>query len=219
MWWIAVFAAAFGFVEASVVVYLRSLYYPTGFTFPLTAFSPVHLPVELAREVATLVMLLAVAFLTGRTSWQRTGFFMMSFGAWDIWYYIWLKVMLGWPVSILDWDILFLLPLPWIGPVVAPVVISVLLIGFGLLIVRRDERGLPITASPTVWLFALLGTALIFYTFMNDLDATIRFRPPRPYRYDIFAAGLLLYIVAGGMTLGKRLRQVREDIDYDRVEG
>ena len=72
------FAAAFGYVEAAVVVYLRALYYPGGFQFPLRIFEPGLLSVELFREAATLVMLGAVAVLSGRTHWDRFGAFLVA---------------------------------------------------------------------------------------------------------------------------------------------
>ena len=98
--WTALFAAAFGFVEAAVVVYLRALYYPEGFQFPLRLMAPAMVPVELIRELATLVMLASVGILAGRSRWDRFGAFMVTFGVWDITFYIWLKVLVAWPASI-----------------------------------------------------------------------------------------------------------------------
>jgi len=95
--WVSVFGVAFAFVESSVVVYLRSLYYPEGFTFPLKMMSTSHIGVELAREAATVVMLAAVGILAGTTGWQRFGYFLVVFGVWDVFYYVWLKVILDWP--------------------------------------------------------------------------------------------------------------------------
>ena len=109
--WIAVFGIAFGFVESSVVVYLRSLYNPEGFTFPLRVMSAEHLLVELIRKAATLVILAAVGMLAGSRRWEKFGYFLVAFGVWDIFYYVWLKVLLNWPAGLLDWDILFLIPL------------------------------------------------------------------------------------------------------------
>ena len=117
---VSVFAVAFALVESSVVVYLRLLYYPEGFAFPLKPALMSHVAVEVSREVATIVMLAVVGLIAGRSRWQRFSYFMIAFGVWDIFYYVWLKIMLNWPASLLDWDVLFLIPVPWIGPVVAP---------------------------------------------------------------------------------------------------
>jgi hypothetical protein len=69
-------------------------------------------PVELVREGATLVMLLTLGMLAGRTWRTRFGYSAIAFGVWDIFYYVFLKLISDWPKSVLDWDILFLLPLP-----------------------------------------------------------------------------------------------------------
>ena len=129
--WITIFSIAMAFVEAAVVVYLRAIYYPEGFAFPLTPRTDTIIGVELLREFATILMLLSIAVLTGRRGWERFAYFLFCFGIWDIFYYIWLKLLLDWPSSIFEWDILFLIPLPWIGPVIAPVFLSMLMIIFG----------------------------------------------------------------------------------------
>jgi hypothetical protein len=126
------FATAMAWVEAAVVFYLRSM------MDRLEPYQPDPLPalggfgsVELPREFATLVMLFTAGWLAGRTWRARLGYAAIAFGVWDIFYYVFLKVMCGWPHSLLDWDILFLLPLPWWGPVLAPILISLLLIAWG----------------------------------------------------------------------------------------
>ena len=105
------FGIAMGFVEAAVVVYLREIIYPEGFCFPLKEIPSNLLFVETAREVATIIMLIAIALLAGRTLDEKISYFLYSFGIWDIFYYIWLKVTLNWPPSLLTKDILFLIPL------------------------------------------------------------------------------------------------------------
>src|SRR4030095_13106258 len=122
------FSTAMGFLEAAVVIYLRKLYYPGGFDFPLVVIPRDVAVVELFREGATLIMLLAVGFLTGKTTAQRFCYFLFCFATWDIFYYVFLKVFLGWPESLLTWDILFLLPVPWVGPVLAPCLSSLTMI-------------------------------------------------------------------------------------------
>ena len=124
------FSVAFAYIEASVVVYLRALFYKQGFVFPLADFSTIEgfrpfLLTEIGREAATLVLILTASALIARDFKARLGYFMIIFAVWDIFYYIWLKVLIGWPASIMDWDILFLMPAVWAGPVLAPVITSV----------------------------------------------------------------------------------------------
>ncbi|MBK6776216.1 MAG: hypothetical protein IPG74_10380 [Flavobacteriales bacterium] len=110
--WLAVFAIAMAYLESAVVVYLRALFFPNGFTFPLPQMDRSIVITELGRELATVVMLLAPAFMLARRSIERFAWFLFAFGVWDLFYYIWLKVLLGWPASLFDMDILFLVPVP-----------------------------------------------------------------------------------------------------------
>jgi len=135
--WLITFAVAMAYVESAVVVYLRSIYYPQGFAFPLVLMPSGMVAIEIGREAATLVMLLGVAVLAGTDRWDRIAAFCVAFGVWDIAYYIWLWVFLRWPPSPFTWDVLFLIPVPWIGPVMAPVIVSMVLIVGGLLLLRR----------------------------------------------------------------------------------
>jgi hypothetical protein len=192
---LALFGVAFGYVEASVVVYLRELFYPQGFAFPLAVLPDRLIIVELFRELATFVMLLAVAAVLGERFWERFGYFIILFGIWDIFYYVWLKATIGWPATLLDWDILFLIPLPWIGPVIAPVLISALMIAIGLSITRLYERGYRFSAPAVTWVAGVAATLLILYSFMRDTDATLREQMPQPYPYWLLCVGLLLYLV------------------------
>jgi hypothetical protein len=110
-----IFALFMGFLEATVVVYLRELYYPGGFEFPLQTFDVKLFAIELVREFSTLVMLVTVGMLAGKTPLQKFGFFLYLFGVWDIFYYVALKLFLNWPASFLTWDLLFLIPVTWVG--------------------------------------------------------------------------------------------------------
>ncbi len=91
---VVIFAVAMAWVEAAAVFYLRTLvdriepYQPD----PLPLIEPLG-AVELAREAATLVMLLAVGMLAGRTLRSRLGYTAVAFGVWDIFYYVFLKAM------------------------------------------------------------------------------------------------------------------------------
>ena len=146
--WVAIFAVAFAWVESAVVVYLRQIYFDGVFRFPLVivweegkhAIDPL-VKIEFGREIATIIMLVAVGWVAGRGKLQKFCFFMIAFGIWDIFYYIWLYVMVGWPESLMTWDLLFYVPLPWVGPVITPVLIAAALVGAGLLIIYYEEGG------------------------------------------------------------------------------
>jgi hypothetical protein len=193
--WVTLFSIAFAFVEASVVVYLRAIYYPEGFAFPLKLMSSHHIAVELSREVATIVMLAAAGMLAGKSRWEKFSYFLIAFGVWDIFYYVWLKLTLNWPFTLFDWDILFLIPLPWIGPVVAPVLVSIVMIAGGLLMIRREEREGLFRATRLMQLLVLIGTVVILFSFLHDVDATLKLQMPKLYRYELLAAGLLCYAI------------------------
>jgi len=168
-WMVVMFAAAMAWVESAVVFYLRTM------IDRIEPHQPNPLPivggiasVELPREFATLVMLFAVGFLAGRTWRARLGYAAIAFGAWDIFYYAFLKIFCGWPHSLLDWDVLFLLPLPWWGPVLAPVLISLLMIFWGTLALRFERLRRPALSNGCAWILNIAGTALALYVFMSD---------------------------------------------------
>ncbi|HXO86479.1 MAG TPA: hypothetical protein VN803_13245, partial [Gemmatimonadales bacterium] len=135
--WVALFAVAFAAVESAVVVYLRALAGAAPLSVLQYQLPPHLLTIEVAREAATLVMLITVATIAGRTAWEGFLYFAFAFGLWDIFYYVWLRVFIGWPPSLLTWDVLFLIPVPWIGPVLAPVVVSLCLVGGALWLLSR----------------------------------------------------------------------------------
>lgn len=190
------FAVAMAAVESAVVVYLRSIYYPEGFTVILKAFSQPHTTVEIGRELATIVMLLTVAGMLGRERWERFGWFIFLFGVWDIFYYVWLKVMIDWPLTFTDFDILFLIPAPWVGPVIAPILVSALMIYDGIPLTRLYKKNRRFRCQPTTWVLALLATATILYSFLRDADNVLSGTPPDAYWYPLFFVGLGLYGLA-----------------------
>ncbi len=134
------FSVAMAALESAVVVYLRALYYPDGFTVALKMLDQQILLIEIAREAATLFMLLGVGWLAGNNFKDRFAYFLLSFAVWDIFYYVWLKVFIGWPSSMLEWDILFLIPFTWLGPVLAPVICSVTMILLAVVILRSNKQ-------------------------------------------------------------------------------
>ena len=201
---LAIFAIAMAFIESAVVVYLRAIFYPDGFKFPLKAITDHKIVIEVFREAATLFMLLSVTFLAGKKRWERFAYFMFSFGVWDVFYYIWLKVLLNWPASLFDWDILFLIPIPWISPVIAPVSDSLLMIIFSILISRSIHKGFGFSPKLLSGILALSGITLILYSFMHDVNATLHQQMPKPYHYDFLIIGDSLFIVAFLIAYVKR---------------
>ena len=164
----ACFAITMAYLEAAVVVYLRALFKIVGeiqpappdsnsvlIALPFFAFLQPHylfdilpdskiLGVELFREIATIVMLVTVGWLTGRNMREKFAFFLYLFGLWDIFYYAFLYLILGWPTSLKTLDVLFLSPVPWVAPVFVPVGISLLMIIVAiLLIVSKEKKILP----------------------------------------------------------------------------
>src|SRR5580700_5945650 len=107
---LTVFSIAMGFMESAVVIYLRALYYPHGFDFPLLPVTPQISYVEFFREAATIVMLLIIGKLAGRNPAEKFSFFLFCFAVWDITYYVFLYVVLKWPPSLYTWDVLFFIP-------------------------------------------------------------------------------------------------------------
>ena len=166
--WVVVFAIAFAWVESAIVVYLRKIYFPGGFSFPLLVkweggkhvIDPL-IHIEFGREIATIVMLIATGWVAGRNRFQRFCYFMLAFGIWDIFYYIWLYVMIGWPESLMTWDLLFYVPLPWVGPVITPVLIALTMVVAGTLIIYYDEKGCDIA-----WRWYDLAIELCFALLM-----------------------------------------------------
>ena len=202
--WVALYAVAMALVEAAVVVYLRALAPQEG---PLAALQTVLprpiLTVEVVREAATLVMLLAVALLAGRNAWQRFLYFALAFGVWDLFYYIWLRVFIGWPGSLLAWDVLFLIPVPWIAPVLAPIVVSIGLIAGALWLLARSERGERPGLSWISWAIALAGAALILLSFTLDASAVLVNGDAPHFRWGLFTSGVALGVIALVIGAGK----------------
>src|SRR5438094_1045131 len=197
---VAVFAAAMAWVESAVVFYLRTMInrIEPYQRHPLPLIGGLG-PAELVREAATLIMLLMVGILAGRTWRSRLGYFAIAFGVWDIFYYIFLKLLCGWPHSVLDWDILFLLPLPWWGPVLAPVSIALLMILWGTLVSTWRIPPALNSFEWKTWLLNFLGIALALYVFMADtlraagqsIEVLRNVLPPS-FNWPLFCLALLL---------------------------
>jgi hypothetical protein len=191
------FAIAMALVEAASVFYIRSLVdrIEPHQADPLPMNAALG-NVELWREAATLVMIATLGMLAGRTWRRRAGYAALAFGAWDIFYYVFLRLISGWPKTLLDWDILFLLPLPWWGPVLAPVSIALVMIMWGTLATQSDDAA---TGARWAWALGWVGIALALAVFMIDAwralpdgrDAVLRVLPTT-FNWPLFSVALLL---------------------------
>lgn len=213
------FGVAFGYVEAAIVDYLRALYEPirqrfypgraAGDVFPLLTLEqlstagPGHmelLAVETAREAATIVMLATVALAAAGRAGQWLASFAVAFGTWDISFYVFLKVLVGWPDSLLAWDVLFLIPVPWAGPVLAPVLVSISMIAAGLIYLWRDSAAGPVRLHAYHWLGFVLGGLVVILSFVWDYRNIATGGMPRPFHWPLFAlgelTGLLVFVHA-----------------------
>jgi hypothetical protein len=221
--WLVVvaYALAMAWVESAVVYYLRT------HIDRITPYQPNPLPivgglgeVEMVRELATLIMLFTIGLLAGKTWRARFGYTLIAFGVWDIFYYVFLKLMCDWPRSLQDWDILFLVPLPWWGPVWAPVSIAALMILWGTLASQFERPPRPLLSNWRVWVLNFLGVGLALYVFMADairvadggVDA-LRKLLPTYFNWPLFGFALVLMsapiIRLGREVWGQRALQLQ----------
>lgn len=168
LFWLLLFSIAMGFLESAVVVYLRELYYPQGFNFPLVTMGTHIVLVELVREAATIIMLVGIGMLLGESKSARFAYFLFAFAVWDLFYYVFLKLILNWPASLFTWDILFLIPTPWVGPVLAPCLLSLSMLLLALLILYHEAKGRATNWRFSELLWLILGSIILLISFMSD---------------------------------------------------
>ncbi|NWF76891.1 MAG: hypothetical protein HXY53_10085 [Nitrospirae bacterium] len=215
---LTLFGIAMGYLEAAVVVYLRQIYYPEGFQFPLKIIALHGFSIEFFREISTIIILISIAFIAGKSFYMRFAYFLFCFGLWDIFYYFWLKVLLNWPPSLLTWDILFLIPVVWAGPVMAPLICAITMIVISVLIFSFQIKGLEVRIKPLEWFLLLCGSLIIFTSFiwnygkliieggfitrLHSLSSAPRFQEiistyiPELFNWPLFFSGELLIISA-----------------------
>lgn len=229
MIWISLFSMAMAFLESSVVVYLREIFYPDGFSFPLSPFSG-HLAVtEIIREFSTLVMLATISIIAGRTFSRSFAFFLYCFAVWDIFYYLFLKLLIGWPATLIEWDILFLLPVTWTGPVLSPLIVCIVMLGLSFVILHYSERGVVTKIKPMEWYILIAGAVVVIIAFTWDYSGYILEKYslsdiwniprdssvleyaygyiPRKFNWWLFTAGNLV-IVSAIVLIYRRLRSL-----------
>ncbi len=215
---VSLFSIAMGFLESAVVIYMRELLYPGGFAFPLATIEGRLALTEVLRELATLMMLAGAGILAGRNVPERFAWFLYSFAVWDLFYYVFLRLLTGWPSSLLTWDILFLIPVTWTGPVIAPVILSLTMIAFAVIILRTSLETGRVRISPLHWFILIGGSLVLVLSFTWDYSGFIlehfSFREiwtipkdrlydlaanyiPRKFNWWLFCAGEL--VILGGV--------------------
>lgn len=192
LFWLLVWGAAFAYIEASVVVYLRKIYYPEGFAFPVVIADISIVTTELLRELATLLIMWATAMLSYVNLQSRLAAFLVIFGTWDIFYYLFLKVLLDWPESLVTWDILFLLPAPWAGPVWAPVMVSFGIIYAGVAILKHNAEGRFLSFGRMFIVIELMSGLIIIISFLIPGYAVITQSMPTHFPWYLFWTGFII---------------------------
>ena len=143
------FGIAFGHVEAVAMVYLGRVMGWVRLPADLGPDDLAGLPgwlihAEQTRAAATIIVLLAVAYLVGRNFLERAATLLFALGVWRIAYYIALRVMTGWPESLRTADRFFLSARPWSAPVwiliLGSVAVTAAAIGLMLAIDRHQAR-------------------------------------------------------------------------------
>lgn len=221
---LVLFGVSFGYVEAAVVVYLRTIYdplrqrlhpsRPPGELFPLIRIAELReaghaarLATEVGREAATLLMLAAVAAAVARNRREWLAAFAVVFGVWDVFFYLFLKLLIGWPPSLLTWDLLFLIPVPWAAPVLAPVAVSLTMIAGGGIVLWREHGGRPVAVGRRHWAALAAAGAILLATFVWDWRNTTAGGMPNPFAWGMFAIGEALGI--GALADSLRIKAAR----------
>jgi hypothetical protein len=222
------FGAAFGYVEAAVVVYLRTIYEPirqkisprpSNELFPLITPRQLadagpentrRLLTELGREAATLVMLAAIGLAVAGNFQQWAAAFLVAFGVWDIAFYLFLRLLIHWPASVMTWDLLFLLPVPWVGPVLAPVIVSASMIVCGSIALTRT-----IHLKAPHWIAILSGGLIVVIACCLDYPNITRGGLPNPFHWGLFTAGELLGVAGfASAAASSKSREFQTPRDY-----
>ena len=207
---VVIFAIAMAYLESAVVVYLqRALDITPDQLFPLRGPGVVGdlAAIEVGREFATLVMLGGIGWLAGRGWLDRLAWCAVAFGVWDIFYYAWLRVFIGWPHSPTTWDVLFLIPVPWIGPVWAPLAVSVALVGVGLAVAYSLGRGAAVLVRARELGLGLAGGLLVVLSFVADAPRIMDGGLPGWFPWPLFVAGMASAACGAVMVLRNGVRQ------------
>jgi len=192
---------AFGMIEGSVVIYLRPFLNNDFSDYSLKILQPENLDqskktviiTEIYREAATLVLLASAAVLAATSFLSWFCYFVFIFGVWDIIYYVWIYLRIGWPESIMEWDVLFLIPRMWFAPVIVPCLISLTGIVISMIVLRVTDIYGQIKPRPRHWIPIAVALVLWQISFLNkSLDGMTTF--PSDYSWWLFFAGMIMAV-------------------------
>jgi len=208
---VILFSTAFAYIESAVVVYLRVISHPDGFSFPLPVFelNPLWrrlILTEVGREAATMVVIACAAWLFGRRAQERLAYTLVIFATWDIFYYVWLKVLLDWPTSFMNWDILFLIPVAWASPVLYPILVSLAMLAMAVIILWRSEANNPVRLGRGDGIALLTGCGIIVLSFCIGGSHITKPDFADYFSWPLFAAGYILAIASFGRALARKRR-------------
>jgi hypothetical protein len=206
---LVLFGVVFGYVEAAAVVYVRVMYEPIhqrvfperapDDLFPLFSQEqwaregPAYLQrpwVEVGRELGTVLLVVLLAGAVSRTFRDGFAAFMLAFGVWDLAYYLWLWLLIGWPHSLGEWDLIFAAPVPWVGPVLAPLLVAAAMTLTAAVYFRCAAVGRAMVPRRGHWVAVALGALGIMFAFWWDCRNTLAGGAPQPFQWPLLLLGL-----------------------------
>lgn len=199
---VIIFAIAMGIMEAICVVYIRQIIFPPDGIISDIQSGNFNFSLEIIRELITMIMLSTVSILAAYNWRTRLAMFFLAFGVWDILYYVGLRIFLNWPQSIMDWDTLFLIPIPWYSPVLVPVLISIYFIVGSIFIIIHEGNGTKLKFSPTVIFLQFLAFCVWLVSFMINTPHINNFGYENvSYSWILFNIALILGIISLRLSL------------------
>jgi hypothetical protein len=215
---ILIFSIAMAYLESAIVVYLRLLYYPEGFIFPIKIIPDEIFLIELGRELATIFMLASISFLIGTRFVDRFSYFLFAFSVWDIFYYVWLKIFINWPDSLLTDDLLFLIPVPWISPVLAPIIVLIIFIILSITLLNFHSKEIRIKKSFLANILMILGVMLVLFSFVWDFQNRLNMTSPVEFLWMVYWLGIFLIVLGCVVLIRNSLIRLTSSISIPNKE-
>ena len=205
---VLIFSIAMAYLESAIVVYLRLLYYPGGFYFPIKMIPDEIFIIEIGRELATIVMLAFIGYLNGVKFVERFSYFLFAFGVWDIFYYVWLKLFINWPASLLTDDLLFLNTCTLDFACAGSVLISIIFILISITMLIYHSKGRKIIAGLFIKILIVLGVMLVLFSFIWNFQNRLNMTSPVEYLWGIYWLGIFLIVLGCVFLIRSSIYQI-----------